>query len=200
MFTFSLLFTGFLTDTPFLSGVALKSECAVACVNDANCSSFFYDVNTQACYLEKYVFVSSDKLQTRSDVQYFSLLNGACPASYIYSRFTNQCLRRFWSPIMTYPAAKTLCMDNSGHLAFIRSQEENRQAAIVARNETLWIGLERDPGDEWHWTNGQSLGSYVNWNSTRIGDDRIYGKMFGFGRWGTYGSTGALRALCEIDV
>ncbi|XP_046573341.1 collectin-12-like [Haliotis rubra] len=203
MLTFSLLFTGYMLDTlgPFLSGDTLKSECAVACVNNANCSSFFYDVNTQECYLEKYVYVASHQLQNRSGVQYYSLLNRACPASNIYCRFTNQCLRLHSSAKMKFTAARTLCMENSGHLAFIRSEEENRQAVIVAKDEAVWIGLERNDTDsEWRWTNGQFPGPYVNWNQANLGGALLYGRMFRTGKWGTFGLNGKVLALCEIDL
>ncbi|XP_067687122.1 collectin-12-like [Haliotis asinina] len=202
MLTFSLLFTGYLSDIvgPFLSGGTLKSECASACVKNANCSSFFYDTNTQECYLEKYVYVAMDQLFQQSGVQYYSLLNSACPASYVYSRFTNQCLRRYSSPQMKFPAAMTLCLENSGHLAFIRSKEENDQASIVAKNETVWIGLERDTDGEWHWTNGHSLGPYINWNQTRLDDEQIYGRMFPPGKWGAYSVDRVSSVLCENSV
>ncbi|XP_048237557.1 uncharacterized protein LOC125372284 [Haliotis rufescens] len=137
MFTFSLFFTGYIAASlgPFQSGVTNKPECAQACLNCANCSSFFYDVITRECYLEKYVYVASHQLQGRSSVQYYALKNSACPATYIYSRFTNQCLREPTSSSMRFPDAKKLCMENSGHLAFIRSEEDNKQASIVANGK-----------------------------------------------------------------
>ncbi|XP_067687121.1 collectin-12-like [Haliotis asinina] len=203
MLSFSLLFIGYLSDTvgPFLSGSTLRSECAVACVNNANCSSFFYDVNTQACYLEKYVYVAMDQLYHQRGVQYYSLLNEACPAGYVYCRFTNQCLRLHSSSKMKYPAAKTLCLENSGHLAFIMAKEENEQASVVAENNTVWIGLERNDGDdEWHWANGHSLGPYINFNQASLEDEQIYGRMFPLGKWGAYSANGVLFTLCEIGV
>ncbi|XP_067687120.1 collectin-12-like [Haliotis asinina] len=203
MFTFSLLFTGYIVDTlgPFLSGAILKSECAVACVNNANCSSFFYDVNTQECYLEKYVYAASHQLQNRSGIQYFSLLNNTCPASYVYCRSTNQCLRLYSSPKMKFPAAQKLCVENSGHLAYVRSEEENEQASIVANDQVVWIGFERNVKDgQWYWTNGHLLGSYANWNPTKLDGEELYGRMFSTGRWGVYGLNGHALALCEIDL
>ncbi|XP_071104194.1 lectin BRA-3-like [Haliotis cracherodii] len=204
MFTFSLFFTGYIVANigPILPGVTLKEGCAHACGNHPNCSSFFYDINTHECYLEKFVYVASHQLQGRSGVQYYSLRNSACPATYIYSRFTNQCLRGHTSSSMRFPDAKILCLQNSGHLAFIRSEEDNKQASIVANDRTVWIGLERANIDvAWRWTNGQPLWSYSNWNPTmENATGQIYGKMFVLGIWGAYGVNGKLNALCEIDV
>ncbi|XP_071103341.1 lactose-binding lectin l-2-like [Haliotis cracherodii] len=203
MFTFSLLLTGYIAANigPFLFGVTLRTECAVACVDHPNCSSFFYDIDTQGCYLEKYVYVSSDQLQDRTGVHYYILTSGACPDAYIYCRFTNQCLR-LCNSTLPFPDARTLCVDDSGHLAFIMSEKKNKQASIVANNNPVWIGLKRDDSSGgWHWTNGQPLGPYSNWNpNLRNSSGRNYVRLFPSRRWGSSAIGLKLRSLCELDI
>ncbi|XP_071103343.1 uncharacterized protein [Haliotis cracherodii] len=204
MFTFSLLFTGYIAANlnPFLSGVTLRPGCAHACLDHANCSSFFYDSNSGDCYLEKYVYVASDQLLGREGIQYYSQLNSACPATYIYSRYTNQCLRLYRSPLMRFRDAQPKCGEDSGHIAFIKSEDDNIQASIVANDNHVWIGLGReDINAGWRWTNGHSLGPYNNWSpGLENSSDQIYARMFSDGMWGGSGIAMELSALCEIDV
>ncbi|XP_046573358.1 lithostathine-1-beta-like [Haliotis rubra] len=202
MFTFSLLLTGFFLDTPFLCEVSLKPECAVACVNNANCSSFFYDANTQECYLEKNVYVSGHKLQNRSGVQYYTVISRACPSPYIYCRTTNQCLRMYASTSVLFPEAEARCRVDSGHLVYIKSEDENRQVAIIADNQPVWLGLQRNAnGPGWHWSNGNPLGTYTNWGPGKPDDgSQIYLFMSKTGFWDDLRPTQRQIAVCEIDV
>ncbi|XP_031563413.1 macrophage mannose receptor 1-like [Actinia tenebrosa] len=95
----------------------------------------------------------------------------SCPQGWTTYKESSYCYRVGNKPTTKWKTARKACLSMGGDLVKIRSAQENRYVALLARTYSssssyMWLGIVGDSSNVFTWVDGSALsGQYSNWAS-----------------------------------
>ncbi|XP_046556585.1 galactose-specific lectin nattectin-like [Haliotis rubra] len=161
--------------TSLLTGewVTSRLDCVSKCYWQMNCSSLFYSVHAQKCWLVPDVYGDSQMDAVPDGMMYFAWSHVTCDNGYTWNRRLNLCYKLDKTQV-TWNLAATTCETDNGHLIRVDNADKNEFLTTLAetKGKHIWMdGSDEQQDGIWVWSNGSKINQYF-WdiNQPAVGD------------------------------
>ncbi|CAG5120644.1 unnamed protein product [Candidula unifasciata] len=154
-----------------LSPVKSKVACALSCLKDPECGSFFIVRKPQMmCQTHSIVFMTTNEATPQSSASYYQLTQAWCPYKDGYNLYRSApvCYRYFQTNV-TWTVAKQQCEVARSHLVDVKTQAISTHITNYLRASLVSRTLHVSAGgtlvnNTWYWSDGSPF-TWVNWAS-----------------------------------